>query len=121
MPEVYDHDYAALRIHQLISQCLVAPSITGTAIFRSAADENRLEIVTWTFGDDDRQSLKENGFQSLLLCLLDDLIIYRTRCGMADCREGYVSLSESKGSITWLKDGEGEALAAEHWAMAQAK
>lgn len=121
MSEVYDPDYAAKRLDQLTSQCLVAPDIDGTAIFRSAADENRLEVVTWAFGDDDQHFLKESSFQSLLVNLLDDLIIYRTRCGMADSREGCVSLSKSKASITWLKDGEGEALAAKHWAMEQSR
>lgn len=114
MSETYDPYFETQRLIQLSDQCLGGTEISGELIFRSSTNENRLEVVSWFFGDHDYSYLKESSFQPLLMRLLDDLIIYRTRCGMTDSREGHIILSQSKPSITWLADGQGEILAAEY-------
>lgn len=121
MPEVYDTEYEAMRLSQLTEQCVLASDIDGKVIFRSSPDENQLEITTWVFSDDHYARLKDSSYKSMLLPLIDSLITYRTRCGMQNCREGYVALSKSKATIIWLPDGEGETLAAAYQATESRK
>ncbi|WP_090502686.1 hypothetical protein [Pseudomonas borbori] len=71
--------------------------------------------------DHDYEHLRACGFKPLLMSLLDDLIIYRTGCEMADSRDGFVTPAKSKACIFWLADGRGEALAARCQAAEDAK
>jgi len=121
MAEVYDQYFETQRLAQLCKQCLGMTEIDGELIFRSSTDENRLEVVSWFFSHHDYEHLQACSFKPLLMSLLDDLIIYRTRCEMTDSREGFVTLSKSKASIFWLTDGHGEALAAKRQAAEDAK
>ena len=58
---------------------------------------------------------------SLLMRLLHDFINYRSQRGIKDSREGCLTLTESKASIHWVKDGDGELLAEQRWAAGELK
>ncbi|AZR42998.1 hypothetical protein [Marinobacter salarius] len=111
MHDIYDPQFEPDRLNELAEQCLSGTDINGDVVFRCCSEVNQLDIATWCFPENDQERIRESNFHFLLMSLLDDLIIYRTRCGLENSRDGCVSVRGSEASIRWLKDGEGELLA----------
>ena len=115
MDEGYDPHFEKSRLTQRVEQCLSEINVSGHVVFRCLGEENRLDVATWCFPEEDRRRLGERGFKLFLLSLLDDLIIYRSRFGIENSREGYVRLQGSEARVFWVKDGEAEMLVEKLW------
>lgn len=89
------------RLAQLASQYLDNAPATGDVIF--FADEGeRLSHATWQFPRKDQERLRDSGFKSALLELLQALITHRANQHQANLRHGVVNIEENQLNIQWL-------------------
>lgn len=110
MQESYDFAFESFRLAQLCEQFLKGAAVDGEIVFHSVTAENRLDAASFFFSDADLEALEASGFKASVLALLDDLIIYRTRCQEQNCRDGVLRLEQSRPSVVWLPNGGGDAM-----------
>jgi len=108
--ESYDFAFESFRLAQLCEQFLKGAAVDGEIVFHSVTAENRLDAASFFFSDADLEALEASGFKASVLALLDDLIIYRTRCQEQNCRDGVLRLEQSRPSVVWLPNGGGDAM-----------
>lgn len=110
MQESYDFAFESFRLAQLCEQFLKGAAVDGEIVFHSVGAENRLDAASYFFEAADLETLDVSGFKAYVLSLLDDLIIYRTRCQEQNCRDGVLRLEQSRPSIIWLQSGAGDVM-----------
>jgi len=110
MEESYDFVFESFRLAQLCDQLLKGAAVDGEIVFHSVGTESRLDAASFFFSDADLEALDASGFKDSVLALLDDLIIYRTRCQEQNCRDGVLRLEQSKPSVVWLPNGGGDVM-----------
>ncbi len=110
MQESYDFAFESFRLVQLCEQFLKGTAVDGEIVFHSVTAENRLDAASFFFSYADLETLEASGFKASALALLDDLIIYRTRCQEQNCRDGVLRLEQSKPSVVWLESGDGDVI-----------
>ena len=106
----YDASFDQARLDQLAEQYLNGSSITGRAIFFSESEDSQLDYATLQFSDSDYDTLKESGFITHLLALLDILLTYRAQNAQPNAGQGAVNVKNSKISIEWLPKESAEAM-----------
>jgi hypothetical protein len=102
MSEVYDVGFEQARLDQLREKYLEDLDIQGELYFYACLDEVRLDVITPFMSDEAGIHMKDSGFRYFLYPLLDDLMMYRKRCGESDCTGGHLSFSTESIRLTWL-------------------
>lgn len=97
------------KLNQLADQYLSSNPVTGDVIFFPEA-EARLSHATWLFSDEDEEQLRESGFRSALIDLLDELIINRADRHPANSLHGVVNIDNGRLNIQWLSLAEVQSL-----------
>ncbi|MCK7543476.1 hypothetical protein MLC59_04770 [Marinobacter bryozoorum] len=97
------------RLAQLANQYLGNAPVTGDVVF--FADEGeRLSHATWQFPEKDQDRLRDSGFKSALLEMLDELISHRASQHQANLCQGVVNIEKNQINIRWLPLEEAQAL-----------
>ena len=98
----FDDSFDQTRLDQLAGQHLKSSNITGRVLF-FGDDENRLELTTWQFDNDENyKEIKSSDFKVQLLELLDTLLIYRAHHDQPNASQGVVHVRDQQLSIEWL-------------------
>lgn len=106
----YDKYFDQFRLNQLAEQHLNSINATGRILF-FGDDENRLELTTWQFDDDENyKEIKNSDFKVHLLELLDTLLVYRAQHEQPNASQGVVHVNGQHLSIEWLPQESVEGL-----------
>lgn len=107
----YDPTFDQTRLDQLAAQCLATNTCEGKIIFLSDSEDNRLDVASWRFEDEEEQArLMKSEFKLYVMGLLDSLLIYRARHGQPNASQGVVSVCRDKMELRWLSRDEAERL-----------
>lgn len=107
----YDPSFDQFRLDQLADQCLSGNSGEGMVIFLSDSDDNRLDVTSWWFEDEDAKAkLMKSEFKLYLVELLDNLLVYRAQHNQPYASQGVVRISDNRMSIEWLSRPDAEAM-----------
>jgi hypothetical protein len=107
----YDQNFDQARLDQLAQQHLGSISVTGRILFFGDALENRLDLATWQFdNDEDYDAIKGSDFKLHMMGLLDTLLTYRAQHDQPNAGQGVVYVSDKQLFIEWLPRGSVEAL-----------
>ncbi len=107
----YDINFDQARLDQLAQQHLDNISMNGRILFFGDADENRLDLATWQFdNDDDYEVIKGSDFKLHMMELLDTLLAYRAQHEQPNAGQGVVHIKGNLLSIEWLPQGDVETL-----------
>lgn len=96
-----DNNFESEQLTTLVSLYLKDHPIKGQIIF-SASNEHRLEWCRWKFEDTDYQFLKNCGFRSCAMELIDQLIEYRYHYSQPNSDHGLIDISGESISIRWV-------------------
>lgn len=80
--------------------------------FLSDSDDNRLDHARWLFEEADHDALKNSGFKTHLMELLDILLVYRAKHDKPNAGQGIVKIRGNNITIEWLPKSEFEELRA---------
>jgi hypothetical protein len=105
MSALYDDECATRSLKELWNIYLKDREIEGELYYYALHDEARLDIVTPFMSEQDYKIVKESGFRSEMIELLDDLMRHRQQDGMLDCTGGHVLFSVESLTVTWLGSG----------------
>lgn len=108
----YDASFDQARLNQLAEQYLTGSSAEGQVFFLSDSDDNRLDHARWLFEKADHDALKNSGFKTHLMELLDILLIYRAKHDKPNAGQGVVKIRGNDITIEWLPKSEFEELRA---------
>tara|TARA_R110001599_G_scaffold43640_1_gene130558 strand:- start:335 stop:673 length:339 start_codon:yes stop_codon:yes gene_type:complete len=107
----YDPTFDQARLDQLADQCLADNSGAGKVIFLSDDEDNRLELTSWRFEDEEAQArLMKSEFKLYLLELLDTLLVYRAQHKQPNASQGVVSVCQNQMTVQWVSRAEAERL-----------
>lgn len=107
----YDPTFDQTRLDQLADQCLADNTGTGKVIFLSDDEDNRLELTSWRFEDEEAQPrLMKSEFKLYLLELLDTLLVYRAQHKQPNASQGVVSVCQNQMTVQWVSRAETERL-----------
>jgi len=107
----YDSSFDQARLDQLANQHLTNKKITGRILFFGDPEENRLDLATWQFdNDEDYETIKGSDFKLQIMELIDTLLTYRAQHGQPNAGQGVVHLEGKTLSIKWLPKAEVEAM-----------
>ena len=110
-PMTYDSTFDQTRLDQLAAQCLATNTCEGKVIFLSDSDDNRLDVASWRFEDEDGKArLMKTEFKLYLMELLDSLLIYRARHGQLNASQGVVNICRDKMDLQWVSREKAESL-----------
>ena len=99
----YDKHFDQTRLDQLAKQHLDDIEIIGRILFFGDETENRLELATWQFdNDEDYEAIKGSDFKLQMMELLNTLLTYRTQHGQDNAGQGVVHINGRQLSIEWL-------------------
>lgn len=110
MKEKYDPDFENRHLEQLCAECLQGEDVNGDVVFHCLDGKNELEVAIWFMSAEDMALARASGLKTMLMRFLDDHVSCRARLGLPNSRGGCVTISGSKASIQWLRDGEAEQL-----------
>ena len=103
----YDPTFDQTRLDQLAAQCLATNTCEGKIIFLSDSDDNRLDVASWRFEDEEGKArLMKSEFKPYLLELLDSLLIYRARHGQLNASQGVVRVCHDRMELRWVSRNE---------------
>ena len=106
----YDASFDQARLNQLAEQYLTGSSAEGQVFFLSDSDDNRLDHARWLFEKADHDALKNSGFKTHLMELLDTLLVYRAKHDKPNASQGVVKVCGSDLAIEWLPRSKFEEL-----------
>lgn len=106
----YDSDFDTQRLTQLSDQYLVDHPVSGSVLFQSSSDDNRLDHARWQFNDTDYKQLADSGFKQHLMELLDTLMIYRAEHHQPHSTRGLVNIQNGVITLEWLSESQFEQL-----------
>ncbi|MEL4381380.1 hypothetical protein [Shewanella algae] len=108
----YDANFDQTRLNQLAEQYLADNRAEGEVFFLSDSDDNRLDHARWLFEEADHDALKNSGFKTHLMELLDTLLVYRAKYDKPNAGQGVVKIRGNDITIEWLPKSEFEELRA---------
>lgn len=107
----YDDSFDQARLDQLAEQHLGSINMTGRILFFGDDDENRLDLATWQFdNDEDYEVVKGSDFKLHMMELLDTLLVYRAQHDQPNASQGVVRVNGNQLSIEWPPKEAVEAL-----------
>ncbi len=107
----YDPTFDQTRLDQLAAQCLATNTCEGKVIFLSDSEDNRLDVASWRFENEEGKArLMKSEFKRYLMELLDSLLIYRARHGQLNASQGVVSVCRNNMELRWLSRDEAARL-----------
>lgn len=106
----YDSNFDQDRINQLARQCLATNEGVGKVFFLSDSEDNRLDVTTWRFEDDEaRTRLMKSQFKLYLIELLDTLLVYRFSHNQPNASQGVVTICQDSMGVQWMSRADFEA------------
>jgi len=102
--KVFDKEFEQTRLTMLARQHPDIVQGSGEVVF-NADDEGRLSGTSWTLEDDIFEQVRESGFKSHLIELLDNFMEYRKLHNESPRREGVVRFGDGALMIEWLPEG----------------
>ncbi len=107
----YDPSFDQSRIDQLAAQCLESNVGEGKVIFLSDSEDNRLDVASWRFEDEQaKDKLMKSDFKVYLMNLLDSLLVYRAQHGQPNATQGVVYVCQDRMELQWVSREEAERL-----------
>ena len=101
----FDAGYERFRLNLLASQFPFVCQTKGEVVFLSEEVSDGAYASTWAFEADIFGLIRESGFKTRLLALLDALILYRSSHGVEPYKEGIVQFGDGRIRIEWLPYG----------------
>jgi len=107
----YDDHFDEARLNQLARQHLGNVNIAGRILFFSDSDDNRLDLTTWQFdNDEDYETVKGSDFKLQIMELIDTLLVYRAQHNQPNASQGVIHMDGAQLSVEWLPRASVEAL-----------